>query len=520
MAKQRFKETRLTKRSQAKQETQPTKEPTRAATGDESWWGEKIGNRFLMFQVMPSWLVSFLVHLLILLLFALLSWRLPQQAIVSLMGGEASVDMEELAELDFDAWEDQESFSESTEVVEVQEDALSLSDVLDDSPMELGDVSHFELDMEPWESAGDFGFDLNVEAGGILGGRSAINRMEVAKKYGGTVASEAAVALALQWLEKQQADNGGWALTGSSETSFAGTSLALLTFLGAGETHMHGRYQEVVEKGLAYLLGPNGGEWSDHGLSFYESSGNMYSHGLTSICLCEAYAMTEDSRLWEPASGTLQFIEYAQDPRGGGWRYSIQSAGDTSVVGWQIMAIKSAKLCGIKVADETISKATQFLDSVSAESGSYYGYTDAPPPEYFDATMTAVGLMCRIYLGWSQENPSLARGVFRLSEHGPSIGDWTAASTGPASGRGYIDMYYNYNATQVMRLYGGEMWTKWNETMRECLVGTQITEGANRGSWNGDLYQTTFSAMTLEVYYRYLSLYDLENVDDDEFELD
>ena len=47
----------------------------------------------------------------------------------------------------------------------------------------------------------------------------------------------------------------------------------------------------------------------------------MYSHGLASIAICEAYAMTRDPDLVEPAQLALNFLVYAQDPRGGGWRY-------------------------------------------------------------------------------------------------------------------------------------------------------------------------------------------------------
>lgn len=64
----------------------------------------------------------------------------------------------------------------------------------------------------------------------------------------------------------------------------------------------------------------------------------MYSHGIASIVLCEAYAMTHDKGLYTPAQQAINFICYAQDPIGGGWRYSPRQKGDTSVVGWQIMA--------------------------------------------------------------------------------------------------------------------------------------------------------------------------------------
>ena len=71
-----------------------------------------------------------------------------------------------------------------------------------------------------------------------------------------------------------------------------------------------------------------------------------------------------------------------------------------------------------------------------------------------------------------------------------------------------------------MKHWGGEEWERWNEYMREDLVKTQVSvEGPEFGSWTprikggsdvagGRLFITCLATMTLEVYYRYLPLYD------------
>ena len=357
--------------------------------------------------------------------------------------------------------------------------------------------------------------------GSGLSGRGAEARGAMVREYGGTKESEAAVAMALKWIANHQNPDGGWSFghtadgrrnctcgnIGTLKTSFNGaTAMALLPFLGAGNTHKKGEYKKQVEAGLYYLtrsMKVNGatGDLTDAG-------GRMYSHGLCAITLTEAFAMTKDRQLMAPAQMSLNFITYALDPVGGGWRFNPRQAGDTSVVGWQLMALKSGHMAYLNVPKNTIAGCYKFLDSVQANSGATYGYTS---PGGGHAT-TAVGLLCRMYLGWKKDEPALIRGVETISKWAPSKGD----------------MYFNYYATQVMRHHGGPLWDKWNKTMRDHLVATQETgkgQCANTGSWNmgaghgarvgGRLYNTALATMILEVYYRHMPIYAQQAAEDD-----
>jgi hypothetical protein len=141
---------------------------------------------------------------------------------------------------------------------------------------------------------------------------------------------------------------------------------------------------------------------------------------------------------------------------------------------------------------------------MQADGGAKYGYTG---PGQAQGT-TAIGLLCRMYLGWKQDHPSLKRGVEYISGLGPSP----------------INIYYDYYATQVMRHYcgdpgseGHEMWEKWNGKMRDQLIRTQEKTGHAKGSWilkgdngserGGRLYCTAMATMILEVYYRHMPIY-------------
>jgi hypothetical protein len=319
---------------------------------------------------------------------------------------------------------------------------------------------------------------------------------------------------ALRWLAAHQMPDGGWSFDHTqcpkckgqcgnpgelAEARNAATGLALLAFLGAGQTHTYKpcRHKETVKAGLYFLVShmkvtPQGG-------SLYEGGGRMYSHGIATIALCEAYVMTADKGLYAPAQQAVNFIAYAQDPVGGGWRYQPRQPGDTSVTGWQLTALRSAQMAGLKVPPVALAKASKFLDSVQANGGANYGYTGPAPHRH---ATTAIGLLMRVYLGWKRDNPGLQRGVTWLSEQGPS----------------QTNMYYNYYGTQVMHQMGGDAWDKWNAVMRDQLVDSQVQEGHETGSWyfagagqgaakGGRLYHTAMATLILEVYYRHLPIY-------------
>ncbi len=351
---------------------------------------------------------------------------------------------------------------------------------------------------------------------GELSGRSAAGKRAAVRKYGGSAESEQAVNAGLKWLQKIQQSDGSWSFGNPGEagspgsmntTDMGATSMALLCFLGAGHTHhVDGPYRQVVTNGLTYILKNAVRQTTGADLrGRYQGNSGLYVQGLATICICEASALVpEDRELRRLAIESVSFVERSQDRSGGGWRYFPGDRGDTSVVGWQLMALQSAKMGRIRVSGSTMRNARDFLNSVQADGGAVYGYMR---PDSGNPAMTAVGLLCRMYMGWKRDHDALTRGVNRLAAIGPSKSD----------------MYYNYYATQVIHHYGGEIWDGWNSKMRPQLVETQLKEGPGAGSWDvtdphgssgGRIYQTALSILTLEVYYRHLPIYkDLEKAE-------
>jgi hypothetical protein len=123
--------------------------------------------------------------------------------------------------------------------------------------------------------------------------------------------------------------------------------------------------------------------------------------------------------------------------------------------------------------------------------------------------MTAVGALCRQYLGVNPRNPSLLASVRRIKAVPPGSGN----------------IYYEYYATQVMHHMGGDAWNFWNlgpdgsgkAGIRDTLIARQEQASGPRpaqaGSFaggdhvGGRLGATSLCLLSLEVYYRHLPLY-------------
>lgn len=341
--------------------------------------------------------------------------------------------------------------------------------------------------------------------------------------YGGTKASERAVAAALNWLARHQMPDGNWSINGFSgackdkpcdgpgsvNSDVAATAMALLPFLAAGQTHQSpGPYKDTIGAGLSWLISKEKGNGDLRG------GADMYTHGLAAITLCEAYGLSRDPRVRVAAQQAIRFVEASQFPRSGGWHYKAHPDpeepppfGDTSVVGWQVMALKSAQMAGLEVSDETMSGAQKWLKSVaSGTAKGLFAYQPAGPPT---PSLTSVGLLCTQYMGAKREDPAIQEGMAYLMRSLPNPAQRNA--------------YYWYYGTQVLHNLPGPEWDLWNRQMRRVLIESQVKDGCAAGSWDplkptadawqtpgGRLMVTSLCCLTLEVYYRYLPLYKLD----------
>ncbi|REJ67174.1 MAG: hypothetical protein DWQ31_12115 [Planctomycetota bacterium] len=342
------------------------------------------------------------------------------------------------------------------------------------------------------------------------------NRGELAERHGGGPEAQSAVDAALAWLASAQSEDGRWDVdhwAGGREGRIDGTDrhgagaradtgvtgLTILAFLGAGHTHQQGDYQRTVANALTYLMRQQRSDGNLAGDARLYA--RMYCHGMAAFALSEAYAMTGDERLLPAAQRAIDYVVAAQDRRGGGWRYRPGDKGDTSQLGWQVMALKSAELAGIEIPSTTLTGIERFLRSVS--TGRHGGLASYQPGRPASAAMTAEALVCRQFLGQSTNHRAADEAADYLVQRLPS------------SGR--LNLYYCYYATLALHPLQDDRWSRWNSALQRSLIESQRTGGSSlrgpvAGSWDPDTvwgghggraYTTAMATLCLEVYYRY-----------------
>lgn len=464
-------------------------------------------------------LISYTASALVLCLLASLMamWVLPaedRQYLFDLLASTSEPAEVELETIDIDPADDPQQVQESSTTQAIRQLEL-IQEIAATSESKTDTFDEVQINLRPTLS------DLKSLAKvGEFGGRTVKGKQIAIAEYGGNAASEQAVLDGLRWFATIQRKDGGWdfqkqgpeAKIGRlTRSRNAATSLALLCFLGAGHTHLKdGPYKNNVDQALKFLAqGSLLRMGSADVRGDYEGNAGMYTQGLATICLTEASALEpKDKELAKLAEAAVRFIERAQTSSHGGWRYKPDSdTGDTSVVGWMVMAIYSGRSSGVRVSGRCLRQTRSFLRDVATDDSlAFYAYT---PGKARKTSTTAIGLLCRMYLGWGPDTEAIQKGVAFLSSIGPSADN----------------MYYNYYATQVLHHYGGEEWKKWNTVMRDQLIKRQVRKGPAKGSWKpngphhesgGQLYETALCVLTLEIYYRHLPLFQkLQSSDDD-----
>jgi len=354
---------------------------------------------------------------------------------------------------------------------------------------------------------------------------------------------ESGVIAGLRWLARHQNPEGSWSARdvgnrcphgtcsglGQSDFDTGVTGLALLACLGAGYTQCSKdqlvdpgfpdhpvRLGETIKKGLQWLVRHQDPE----GCIGERGSKHLYNHAIAALALSEAYGITNAQPLRDPAQKAIDFLVAAQNP-GKGWRYSFRSGdNDTSVTGWAVMALKSAEFSQLSFPPTAYAGALRWLDEATepklprragyTAAGTGKVYVPGRNEEWEDhPTMTAIGIMSRIFIQKKKTDPAVVGSSLLLSD----LPSWKP---------GAVDFCYWYYGTLALFQLdgpGGPSWMKWNEAMKAAVVPHQklAKHGCENGSWDpsedrwgtegGRVYATAINCLTLECYYIYANAF-------------
>ena len=424
---------------------------------------------------------------------------------------------------------------------------LPVDEIQTEDPVEMEVKAHGRDDaVSAHEMASSFlnmSIGVGSNAAGLFGSRTGGGRRRAVGRFGGTPQGEAAVGAALRWFAIHQSPNGQWSVAGypancnengprcepgTAHTGAAGdraaTGYALLCYLGAGYDHRHmSPWRKTVHDGLVWLLEAHDGHYN---------YGRNYEQGIVTMALAEAFAMSGDVFLREPAQKAVDVLIQRQNTSDGyglGWDYTGPSGrNDASVSGWAVMALKSAAAAGLNV-ENALHGAEQYVRGAWEASNPNHAeltpYDISGFPYTWNAdsgavstranvgikgnglrdNLACVGLLSGVFLGLDPNDTMMQTMANYVMQHDVPIGYPT-------------NTYFMYYNTLGIFQMGGERWATWNDTVRDMLIAAQRREpGCFDGSWDwqgtqfhghqvGRLVSTAYVTLSLQVYYRYLPM--------------
>jgi Prenyltransferase and squalene oxidase repeat len=294
-------------------------------------------------------------------------------------------------------------------------------------------------------------------------------------------------AKALEWLASKQAANGSW---GDSRymNNTAITGFAMMAFMSQGHVPNQGKYGPEVAKGARFIMA----QADDRGYIVGGSGGNMYCHGMATLCLTQLFGMTGDEDVKKVLKKAIDLIIKSQNYEGG-WRYEPQPTGaDISVTIMQVMALRGAKDSGINVPDKTMKEALKYINSCYDESSG--GYTYQPNNRAPGFARTAAGICVLKLAGEYDKKIDKSIDYLKRSMEHPREHFW----------------YGHYYACHAFYQIGGKDWDDYYSTIKKQFLQMQQADG----SWSrmepqsaGPVYQTAIAVLALSVPADYLPIF-------------
>ncbi|MBI3831006.1 MAG: VWA domain-containing protein [Planctomycetes bacterium] len=339
-------------------------------------------------------------------------------------------------------------------------DALRRADETDQNPSSTGEdfLDRVQLTSDSSLVAKS---NLEMEGHGTFGYRAGGGRTLMVMRHGGSRATESGVDVCANWIASHQFPDGHWGAAGYEETS-----LAVLSFMGAGHTEKVGQFKAHVKNALSWLIAHQGEDG--------RLGRRVYEHALATLALCEGAGMgriAETHTAAQKALDCLIKLQMQKDGKRGGFGETPGEA-DPFVTVWAALALKSAKIAGLTVPPESFLGVMTYVDSITAENGAV-GARGKPEGKEINLLNTAAGLLARQIAGGARDEPRVAGAASLLHALAPE------GAKNSADG-----LFLSYFTTLALFHMGGDYWSDWNAFLKKDRLETQAgKEGEDRGSW-------------------------------------
>lgn len=328
-----------------------------------------------------------------------------------------------------------------------------------------------------------------------------------------------------EWLVRHQDVDGSWdpvgfdrhcekpgacAGAGRAGDRVGTTALALLCFLGYGETHRTPRYGDVVRKALQWFR-----DHQDGTGAFEPAKGDRFllNHARATLALAGLYGQTESPYVRVAAQPALDFL-LSRRLEKGGWPASFEGKEtDLETSAWAAFAIHDAAAGGLKTGERPFGALGEWLDRGTDPRTGRFGpeppsaRTAASDPHAWipepSETATAMAVVTRQMKGATMEDPAVAKGIDLLLRRRPDAGP---------EGKD-LDFTGTYFGALACYAAGKVPTSRWSESVKRAVIDFQRMrkEECNYGSWDpslpsvaeGRVACTALGILTLVIYYRY-----------------
>ncbi len=285
-------------------------------------------------------------------------------------------------------------------------------------------------------------------------------------------------------------------------------ALAGMACLAKGHVPGDKKYGQLIERSLDFILSHH----DETGYFGKQGGGKMYSHAISTLFLTEVSGMVSKERQaqideWLPKA--LKVIIDAQRVKKngynvGGWRYEPNSSdSDLSCSGWNLMALRSARLNGAQIPDIVIKRAVKYMHAHHNKKDGNFCYQGSNGSN--GVTLSGAGILCLELCGSHEDPDSLDAAKYLVGVYKEKM---------PEQGFMYYGVYY---AAQGLFQLGGQYWKDYEDWMYSTYLPRQREDGSWPPHHNerSQVYCTAMTILAFSVPYRQLPVYQRDETVDE-----